>query len=143
VAAEQMLSNLNCQHFGIHDLKTGEFCVTGSINQEMTRFFAHHNIKLTTVSPEEHDRTNAVIGLGHFLGLALGKFLRSKQKDILLGMGSGAKLMALVHHLESNSPTTWRETQIDNRFTKDIRISFLEALTQYHDSLSNGEYPFE
>jgi hypothetical protein len=57
-------------------------------------------------------------------------------------MGSGAKLMALVHHLERYSPTTWRETQIDNQFTKEIRTSLLVALTQYHDSLSNGEYPF-
>jgi prephenate dehydrogenase len=143
VPAEQMLSDLNCQHFGIHDIKTGEFSITGSINAEMTEFFARHNIRITFVSPEEHDRHNAVIGLGHFLGLALSKLLNANQRDILSGMGSGSKLMALVRHLERNSPTTWRETQINNQFTKDIRASFLVALTQYHDSLSNGEYPFE
>jgi len=32
VPAEQMLSHLNCQHFGIHDVRTGEFSITGSIN---------------------------------------------------------------------------------------------------------------
>jgi prephenate dehydrogenase len=143
VPAEQLLSNLNCQHFGIHDVRTGEFVVTGNINPEMKDFFARHNIQTNTVSPEEHDRQNAVIGLGHFLGLALSDFLEENQRKILSGMGSGAKLMSLVHHIESNSPTTWRETQIDNRFTEDIRASFLEALAQYHDSMSKGEYPFE
>jgi prephenate dehydrogenase len=143
VPAEQLLSQLNCQHFGIHDVRTGEYCITGRINAEMTEFFARRNIRIAIVSPAEHDRHNAVIGLGHFLGLALSKFLNANQKDILSGMGSGAKLMALVRHLERNSPTTWRETQIDNQFTKEVRTSFLVALTRYHDALSNGKYPFE
>jgi prephenate dehydrogenase len=143
VPAEQMLSRLNCQHFGMHDVRTGEFSITGSINAEMTEFFALRNIGINILSPEEHDRINAVIGLGHFLGLSLGKFLDVEQKDILSAIGSGSKLIELVHHFAGNSPTTWSETQIDNQFTKDVRTSFLAALNQYHNALSKGEYPFE
>jgi prephenate dehydrogenase len=137
VPAERILCGLNCRHFGMHDVKGGEFCITGDINTEMTDFFNRNNIATSLMSPEEHDRINAVIGLGHFVGLSLGKFLNSSEKDILSGMGSGSKLMALVNHIAGNSPTTWRETQIDNEFTKEIRALFLNALNQYHNGLSD------
>lgn len=143
VPAEQALQNLNHQHFGIHDVKSGEYCITGHIDDDMTEFFMKHNIPIVHVSPEEHDRVNAVIGIGHFLGLSLGCFLSQEEKDILSGIGSGSRLMSLVDGLSGNTPTTWRETQIDNQFTKKVRTSLLNALSQYHKALSDGEYPFK
>ena len=108
----------------------------------MTEFFHRRGISINCMSPEEHDRINAVIGLGHFVGLSLGQFLRDDEKDILAGIGSGSKVMALVNYLVGNRPTTWRETQIDNQYSKERRAELIKALIQYHDSLSNGEYPF-
>ena len=140
--AEQSLSRLNRRHFGMHDIKKDEYCITGDINDEMTEFFQSRGISINYMSPEEHDRINAVIGLGHFVGLSLGHFLSDDEKDILAGIGSGSMVMALVNHLVGNSPTTWRETQVDNQFTKERRAKLIKALIQYHDSLSNGEYPF-
>ena len=143
VPAEHSLQRLNHQHFGMHDIKSGEYCITGDIDDGMKEFFMKHNISIMLVSPEEHDRINAVIGLGHFIGLSLGHFLSQEEKDILSGIGSGSKLMSLVNGLSGNTPTTWRETQIDNQFTKNMRKSLLDALSQYHKALSDGEYPFK
>lgn len=143
VPAEQALLRLNCRHFGMHDVRSGEYCITAEIDEGMKAFFHRHGIPITNVSPEEHDRINAIIGLGHFIGLSLGRFLSKEEKDILSGIGSGAKLMSLVNRLARNTPTTWRETQMDNLFTKDMRASFLNALHLYHKALSDGEYPFE
>ena len=142
VEAERVMQNLNHQHFGMHDVKSGEYCITGDIDDLMTAFFRKNAIPVVHVSPEEHDRINAVIGIGHFIGLSLDRFLSRKEKDILSGAGSGAKLMSLINGLVGNTPTTWQETQIDNQFTKEMRVSFLGAINQYHTELSNGEYPF-
>jgi prephenate dehydrogenase len=142
VPAEQALQVLNHQHFGLHDVRSGEYCVTGEIDEVMVSFFERHGIGIKRVSAEEHDRLNAVVGLGHFIGLSMGRFLCEGQKDILSGIGSGAKLMSLVNGLARNTPTTWRETQIDNQYTRDLRESFLDALMHYHEVLSSGEYPF-
>jgi prephenate dehydrogenase len=142
VPAERFLSSLDRRHFGMHDVKSGEVCITGDINHEMRALFDRYGMKAIQMSPEEHDRLNAVVGLGHFVGLSLGSFLGEQDKEILAGVGSGEKVMALVSHLAGNSPTTWRETQIDNQFTKERRAELINALTRYHDSLSEGEYPF-
>lgn len=142
VSAEKTLARLNCQHFGLHDVKSGEFCITGKIDAGMKEFFNKKNISINIVSPEEHDRVNAVIGIGHFIGLSVSKFLTKEEKEILSGISSGSKLMSLVNHLEGNTPTTWRETQMDNDFTKYMRESFIKAVQDYHKSLSGGEYPF-
>jgi prephenate dehydrogenase len=142
VPAEQLLSRLNRRHFGMHDIKKDEYCITGQINDEMTEFFHRRGISVNCMSPEEHDRINAVIGIGHFVGLSLGHFLSDDEKDILADIGSGSKVMAVVSHFVGNNPTTWRETQVDNQFTKERRAELIKALIQYHDSLSNGKYPF-
>ena len=142
VPAEQLLSRLNRQHFGMHDIKKDEYCITGEINVEMTEFFHRWGIRIDCMSPEEHDRINAIIGIGHFVGLSLGHFLSDDEKDILAAIGSGSKMMALVSHFVGNSPTTWHETQVDNQFTKEWRAKLIKSFIQYHESLSRGEYPF-
>jgi hypothetical protein len=65
-------------------------------------------IKATAKSLKEW---STIIGLGHFIELPLGEFLTDQEKDILAGIGSGSKLVELIHHLGRNSPTTWREFQ--------------------------------
>ncbi len=142
VPAEQLLSRLNRQHFGMHDIKKDEYCITGEINEEMTQFFHRWGIRINCMTPEEHDQINAIIGIGHFVGLSLEHFLSVDEKDILGAIGSGSKMMAFVSHFVGNSPTTWRETQVDNQFTKERRAKLIKALIQYHESLSKGEYPF-
>jgi len=143
VAADQAFCRLHRRHFGVHDVAKGEYCITGDINPEMTGFFHRQGIKIHCMPAEQHDRRNAVIGIGHFIGLSLGRFLAEDEKAVLSGMGSGSKVMALVNHFAGTSPATWRETQIDNPFTGQERERFIKALIQYHDALSRGEYPFE
>ena len=142
VPAEQLLSRLNRQHFGMHDIKKDEYCITGEINDEMTEFFHRWGIRINCMPPEEHDRINAIIGIGHFVGLFLGHFLSDDEKENLAAIGSGSKIMALVSHFVGNSPATWRETQVDNQFMKERRAKLIKAFIQYHESLSKGEYPF-
>jgi prephenate dehydrogenase len=143
VPAEEALRELVPRHFGMHDVKNGEYCITGDIDERMVDFLRRHDIAVRQIAPEEHDRINATIGLGHFIGLSLGRFLTDEQKGILSAIGSGSKLMSLVSGLASNTSTTWRETQIDNQFTEEARASLLDALAEYHGALSQGTYPFD
>jgi len=142
LAAEKYLNNLNFQHYGLHELKTGEFCVIGNIDSHMKSFFQEKNIQLTGMSPEDHDRYNAIIGLGHFIGLSLEKHLADYQIDILGGIGSGGFLVRLMERLKGNTNTTYLETQIDNPFTEQIRKEFIKAMENYNRTLSKGNYPF-
>lgn len=135
VPSEQVLSKLKPQHFGIHDIKQGEFYVTGEMNAEMEHFFSDQQITIQQSTPEKHDCLNAIIGLGHFIGLSLGQFLSETDREVLSGMGSGSKLLSFIDHFVGNSPTTWRETQIDNLFTKKQRTEFIQALSKYNQNL--------
>jgi len=140
--AEKYLNSLKFQHYGLHELKTGELCVIGDIDDFMRSFFKSQNVRLTALSAEEHDRLNAIIGLGHFIGLSLDKYLTDDQKNILGGIGSGSLLIELMERLSSNTSTTWAETQIDNPFTEEIRRGFIKDLEEYNLSLSKGNYLF-
>ena len=141
--AEQELARLNYRHFGLHDLRRGEYCITGDIDERMRDFFARRNVPLRQVSPEEHDRLNAIIGLGHFIGLVLGEMLGEEEKEVLAGVRSGSWLVGLMKHLEGNSYTTWRETQLDNPLTAEQRARLIAAYREYDGALRSGAFPFK
>ncbi|THB74196.1 MAG: hypothetical protein D6B25_13980 [Desulfobulbaceae bacterium] len=142
IPAEQALENLHRQHFGMHDVKNGEYCITGTIDDGMADFFLKNDIPIVPTTAEEHDRINSIIGLGHFIALSLECFLSVEEKELLSGNRSGSTLLSLANRMALNSSTTWRETQIDNQFTKHQRELFLNAMNRYHQALSDGKYPF-
>lgn len=142
VPAERLLEKLHCKHFGIHDLKSGEYCITGKINSEMSDFFYRNKITTQEMSAEEHDKINSIIGVGHFIGLSLDTYLSREEREVLAGISSGSKLLALVDHFTGNESATWSETQIENEYTKKKRADLLKALNDYHDALTDGHYPF-
>jgi len=109
----------------------------------MKRFFEKRKIALRMVSAEEHDRRNAVIGVGHFVGLILAEVLTDEEKEVLGGVRSGSWLVGLMKHLQANSYTTWRETQLDNPFTGEQRKRLIEAFQKYDGVLGAGTFPFD
>lgn len=73
----------------------------------------------------------------------MAEFLSEEEKALLSGTSSGSKLMALVNHFSGTLPTTWRETQIDNPFTGQLRERLVQSLSDCHAALAAGEYPFQ
>ncbi len=142
ISAEEKLSKLKCKHFGIHDIKSNEFCIIGDAEEEIIDILKSQDIGIRVITAEEHDRLNSIIGLGHFVGLSLDSLLTEDEKEVLSGIGSGSLLIQLMDRLRANSSTTWKETQIDNPFTKARRESLIKTLVEYDKKLSQGEFPF-
>jgi len=142
ILAEKELQKLQRNHFGLHDIKKGEYCVIGNIDTRIESFFRRNEIGIREVSAEEHDQLNAIIGLGHFIGLTIGKHLSQNQLEVLGGIGSGSLLVELSNGLKGNSQTTWEETQIDNPYTKILRKELISAFQKYDKSLEKGIFPY-
>ena len=142
ILAEEKLSKLKCRHFGIHDIKSNEFCIIGDADQEIIDILKSQDIGISVITAEEHDKLNSIIGLGHFVGLSLDSLLTKDEKEVLGGIGSGSLLIQLMDRLRANSPTTWKETQIDNPFTKTRRESLIKPLVEFDKKLSQGKFPF-
>ena len=62
---------------------------------------------------------------------------------MLAGVRSGSWLVGLMKHLQANSYTTWRETQLDNPFTEEQRKRLIEAFQRYDGVLGAGTFPFD
>ncbi len=88
------------------------------------------------MSPEEHDKINAGIGIGYFIALVLDKELTDDEKSILSEVSSGKKLITLLEQVTSNRPSTYRETQGDNPFMDKNRKRISRALEIYHERLT-------
>jgi prephenate dehydrogenase len=56
---------------------------------------------------------------------------------------AGRFLLQLIEHLKTNSPSTYRETQLLNPFMADARKKVIKALVQFDEALNRGEFNFQ
>lgn len=142
VPAMKILRRLTCRYFGAHILSKDTVAVFGEIAPEIATCFRKRDITVKHMTPEEHDRRNAVVGMAHFVALATDDTLTSDDKADLSESGAGRKLLSLIEHVTSNAPSTYRETQMDNPFMKANRVRLLDAFRRYHEELDRGEFIF-
>jgi hypothetical protein len=82
VPSEKTLARLNCQHFGMHDVKSREYCITGKIDAGMKDFFKK-NISINIVSPEEHDHIKTAIGIGFYCSFHWQIFNKRRKRNFI------------------------------------------------------------
>ena len=87
--------------------------------------------KLIPRTAEDEDRRTGP-GMAHFIGMALELYLPEEERE-KLPSGAGRFLLQsvygrcpkkgehLIEHLKTNSPSTYRETQLLNPFMADAR----------------------
>ena len=140
--AMKELESLKCSYFGTHLLGEGRIAVCGVPNRVVMASMKRSGLQIERMSPEEHDRRNAVVGMAQFISLTLANYLSARDRGILQGSRLGSALLSSVDHMVSNAPSTYRETQIDNPFTRAQRVRLLSALSSYHKHLNRGEFMF-
>lgn len=138
IPAHKKMSQLKCKFFGIH-----ADCVIGSPDNTILNYLGQKGYTFRKVIPEEHDKENSIIGLVHFIGIVLDSFFGKDDRSILSKSPAAQNILRLIEHLSNNSPSTYRETQIDNGYMANRRIELLRAIENYHNELSNGEFPFK
>ncbi|UCG61565.1 MAG: hypothetical protein JSV52_14830 [Candidatus Zixiibacteriota bacterium] len=137
VAAHEKLAALKRRHFGLH----GNI-ITGEPDERMLEYLSQTGLYPTRMTPTEHDQLNSIIGLVHFVGLVLNKHFGSDDRKILAQSPAASHVLRLMDHLRSNSPATYKETQIDNGYTGRRRNDLIRAMAECDRKLNAGEFPF-
>jgi prephenate dehydrogenase len=142
IPAEEKLARLRCCRFGLHNLNATTFAVFGSPDPTIVDYVERQGISIHPMTPEEHDAGNSVVALAHFVGMVLDDHLQCNEKSFLADSKAGSHILRLIDHLRANAPVTYKESQVDNIYTRKRRGEFIRALQEYDKRLSNGEFPF-
>jgi hypothetical protein len=94
------------------------------------------------MTAEEYDRSNAVIGVARFLGIALDLTLSREEREELAGVESGSFLTGLIEHLKTNSLTMYRETQLMNPYMSTARKRLIEDLKKIDKEMDGCIFGF-
>ena len=141
LAADRELSILNRERFGLSHLSPGNIPLFGKADPEISACLKRMGCKLIPRTAEDEDRRTGP-GMAHFIGMALELYLPEEERE-KLPSGAGRFLLQLIEHLKTNSPSTYRETQLLNPFMADARKKVIKALVQFDEALNRGEFNFQ
>lgn len=142
-AAEKALKEIKRKRFGIPELSQGTIPVIGNPDERMATYLNKWGCNLQPMTAEEYDKRNTNAGIAHFLGMALDLYLDDSQRNQLRKAKSGSFLLQLIDHLKSNSPTTYRETQMLNPYMSKARKELITALQKTSGELDEGTFRFK
>ena len=141
-AAEEKLRRINRRHFGMPELHAPTLVVDGEPHDRISGYLQRKGIGLRPVSPEEL-KGRPVIGLAHFIGMALDLNLTEQDRAALAGSKAGRYLLQLIEHLKSNSASTYRETQLMDPRMPDGRRELMDWLKEFDEELNRGVFGFQ
>lgn len=143
IMAESKLSKIKRERFGIPELGPGEVPVIGKSNKRIADYLEKQGFSLKPETAEEYNRRTAVVGIAHFLGIALDLYIDDSQRAQLEKAKSGSFIMQLIEHLKTNSSSTYRETQLLNPYMANTRKKLIAALESTDKELDNDVFRFE
>lgn len=139
IEAGTKMDLLNCRWFGLH-----AGYVIGDASDEILSYLSEKGNIFVPATAEEHDKQNSIVALIQFIGMAMDSLLSESERQFLKKESpASTNLLKLIDHLKANSPDTYRESQIQNKFTKHQRHRLLEVFREYSDLLDQGYFPFE
>jgi prephenate dehydrogenase len=141
-AAEERLCKVNRRRFGMPELHGSPLPVEGGPDQRISRYLQRTGIGLRPVAPEE-DKGTPVIGMAHFIGMALDLNLTEQDRSALARSKAGSYILQLIEHLKSNSPSTYREIQLMDPRMPDGRKELIDWLKGFDEELNRGVFRFE
>lgn len=143
VAAERSLKEIKRKRFGIPEIRQGTIPVIGNPDERIAEYLGNWGCNLQSMTAEEYDRSNTDAGIAHFIGMALDMYLGDSQRDRLKTAKSGSFLLQLIEHLKSNSPATYRETQVLNAYMSEARKGLIKILENTDKDLDKGIFRFK
>ena len=138
-AANDKLSRIERRHFGLPEIGGQELPVDGEPDPVIRNYLKEQGCRLYPIETEG----KPVMGIAHFIGMALDLNLTEEERVALSRAGSGRYLLQLIEHLKTNSPSTYKETQLLDLGMSARRKEVIEWLKNMDDELSRGEFRFK
>lgn len=142
LASERELAPIDRKRFGMPEFSPRGVVVVGQPDRMITQYLTSKGCQLNQISPEQADKKTGP-GLAQFVGMALDLHLDESQRSQLRRSKAGSYLLQLIHHLKSNSSSTYRETQILNPYMSDARKKLIKSFLQFDEELDDGVFRFE
>jgi len=140
-AANEKLSRLQRPHFGLPEIGTTELPVDGEPDPLVREFMEAQGCRLYRIEPEESGKP--VSGIAHFIGMALDLNLTADERKELTGGKAGQFLLGLIEHLKTNSPSTYKETQLLDPRMSARRKEVIAWLDNLDEELDGGKFRFQ
>ncbi len=138
-AANEKLSRLERQHFGLPEIGGQELPVDGEPDPVIRDYLEEQGCKLYPIETEQRP----VAGIAHFIGMALDLNLTQEERVRLSKGGAGKCLLKLIEHLKTNSPSTYKETQLLEPGMPARRKEVIEWLKALDGELDRALFRFE
>lgn len=141
-AANEKLSKIQRRKFGLPELGSQELPVDGEADERISDYLEQCGCHLFPINKGEANK-KPVVGLAHFIGMALDLNLTKDDRSRMAKSGAGRNLLQLIEHLKSNSPSTYKETQLLNPGMSDYRKELISWLKKFDEELDRGVFRFD
>lgn len=139
LAARARLEGLERPHFGLPEIGGVDLPVDGEIDGRIEAYLKAQGARVYPMPPAG----KPVSGIAHFIGMALDLHLEEEDRARLAGGGAGQCLLGLIQHLKTNSPATYRETQLLEPGMSARRKEVIAWLQAVDEELDRGVFRFE
>lgn len=141
-AANEKLSRVQRHRFGLPEIGANELPVDGEPDPLIRDYLEAQECRLYAIDTEGPER-KPVAGIAHFIGMALDLNLTAEERSRLPRGGAGQCLLKLIEHLKTNSPSTYKETQLLDAQMSARRKEVIAWLMALDAELDGGEFRFE
>jgi prephenate dehydrogenase len=140
-AANEKLSRLRRRRFGLPEIGGRDLPVDGDADERIREYLRGQGAHLYRLPADSPDR-KPVAGVAHFIGMALDLNLTDEERSRMEKSGAGQCLLRLIEHLKTNSPSTYRETQLLEPGMSDRRKEVIAWLSALDQELDRGVFKF-
>jgi len=140
-AANETLRQLARAHFGIPDIENDSVTCDGELDPRIAGYLQAKRIAVHLMEPSSQLRPTA--GIAHFIGMALDLNLSATAREDLAQSGAGRCLLDLIRHLKTNSPSTYKETQLLEPDMSAIRKEIIGWFKHVDEDLDDGVFTFK
>jgi len=141
-AVNEKLLQLKRKHYGMPEVGSKNVRVDGNSDELVSRYLQERGCSVVPANITNSDG-KPVAGLIHFVGMALDINITDEERSRMADSPACRYMLQLIEHLKSNSPSTYRETQLlDPRMSQRGKelIGWLKSLDA---ELDRGVFRFK
>ena len=141
-AANQKLAQLKRRHFGMLTFGGKRVPVDGEPDERICQYLRERGSDMSRMKAKKPNG-KPVVGLVHFVGMALDLNLTEGYRSAMSGSPACRYVLQLIEHLKSNSPSTYKETQLLAPDMSQGRKELIGWLKELDAELDKGIFRFE
>jgi prephenate dehydrogenase len=141
-AANERLSQVLRKRFGMPEVGGQHVLVDGEPDERISEYLLKHGCQVFQMKTDK-SHGKPVVGLAHFIGMALDLKLTETDRSVMSQSPACCYLLQLIEHLKSNSPSTYKETQLLNPYMSERRKELIDWLKEFDTDLDKGIFRFE